>query len=177
MADIPRDPRQLARDILAGKVRIEDLARERQQRTGIPSASIPASRVPAKIPLPRPAQPQQPPTVSTRPESRPSPMPQAQPMPRQQTPRPPQRPQPVPQRPQQSRPHVAPPKLTITLPPQPIVSHGASHVAPVMEPQAAPAVTKSTRTSMPLTKLVRSRHALRQGILLSEVLGKPVSLR
>ena len=26
MADIPRDPRQLARDILAGKVRIEDLA-------------------------------------------------------------------------------------------------------------------------------------------------------
>ncbi len=32
MPEIPRDPRQLARDILSGKISVEDLAREQQRR-------------------------------------------------------------------------------------------------------------------------------------------------
>src|SRR4051812_3972918 len=105
MPDLPRDPRQLARDILSGKVRIEDLAKERQLRgPGIPPPRPPGD----KIPLPRPAQ--------RPPLQRPS----AQPFPQQQRPQtrplPPVRTSPAPRgptggfpRPQSPRP--APPPV------------------------------------------------------------------
>jgi len=168
MPDVPRDPRQLARDILAGKVRIEDLARERQLRGGGAAAPGGAGqRMPPKIPLPRPA----PPPVQRAP-ARPvqRPMPQRMPMPQQRMPQP-QRPMPpqpraipVPAQRQAPRPQYTVP------PPQP--------VAPVAEPLSEPAVvTRAVRRPTRLSELVKSKHSLRQGILLAEVLGKPVALR
>ena len=174
MPDVPRDPRQLARDILSGKVRIEDLARERQMRGGMAPPGGAGPRMPQKIPLPRPV----PPPVQRVPVQR-VPVRQPQrPMPQQRMPQP-QRPMPPQQRPlpqQAQRPIAVPaqrqaprPQYTVP-PPQP--------VAVVAEPLSEPAqVTRAVRRPTRLSELVKSKHALRQGILLAEVLGKPVALR
>ena len=170
MADIPRDPRQLARDILSGKVRIEDLARERQMRGGMAPGGA-GGRMPQKIPLPRPV----PPPVQRAP-ARPvqRPMPQRMPMPAQRMPQP-QRPMPPQPRgipvPAQRQPQPHKPQYQYTVPPpQP--------AAPVVEPLSEPAVvTRAVRRPTRLSELVKSKHALRQGILLAEGLGKPVALR
>ena len=160
MADIPRDPRQLARDILAGKVRIEDLARERQMRAG--GLPTPALRQPqARVPAPRPA-PMQPPVqrAPVRPVQRPIPM------------RPLQQPQRLVQRPV-AAPVVRQPQrpLQVTIAPPPPVQPA---IAPTPEPAT---VTKAARLPTRIRDMVRSKQALRQGIVLAEVLGKPVALR
>ena len=162
MPDVPRDPRQLARDILSGKVRIEDLARERQMRGGMAPPGGAGPRMPQKIPLPRPVPPpvQRVPVqrVPVRQPQRPMP-PQQRPLPQQA-----QRPIAVPAQRQAPRPQYTVP------PPQP--------VAVVAEPLSEPAqVTRAVRRPTRLSELVKSKHALRQGILLAEVLGKPVALR
>ena len=171
MPDVPRDPRQLARDILAGKVRIEDLARERQMRGG--GAAAPGGpRMPQKIPLPRPVPPPVQ-RVPARPVQRPMPQ-QRMPIPAQRMPQP-QRPMPPQPRgipvPAQRQPQPQKPQYQYTVPPpQP--------AAPVVEPLSEPAVvTRAVRRPTRLSELVKSKHALRQGILLAEVLGKPVALR
>ena len=58
MADLPKDPRQLARDILSGKISIEDLAREQARRKagGLPSSRpAPPPPMQGSAPAPRPA--------------------------------------------------------------------------------------------------------------------------
>jgi hypothetical protein len=162
MADIPRDPRQLARDILAGKVRIEDLQRERQARGG---GSPPGPRTPEKIPLPRPAQ--------ARPQQRPQTPVQRPPAQRQVPQQKPaqQRPAPVRQAPQAPRPPVR--QVPIPEPPRP-PAPPVMQAAQAYSPQAES--TKAPR-GLRLNDLVQSKRALRQGILLAEVLGKPISLR
>ena len=107
MPELPRDPRQLARDILSGKVRIEDLARQRQLRA--PSAAAPprtprstpsrenppcphrSPPVPAHLPSstspPTPGPPNVPRTCRSLPEApAPKPLPFARPTPATQTP-------------------------------------------------------------------------------------------
>jgi hypothetical protein len=172
MADIPRDPRQLARDILAGKVKIEDLARERQMRGG----GMAAPQQQAKIPLPRQVPAPSPPPMQRGPvRSAPMPMPQ-RPVP-QQRPIPQQRvPQrPLPQQAQRTVPMPPPrqpaarPVLTVPAPTPVVPAVAQRQAAPV----AAGPKTRATR----LAELVQSKHALRQGSLLAEVLGKPKALR
>ena len=77
MADVPRDPRQLARDILSGKISIEDLAREqarrRSQTVGGPAAlpqrpvTLPPGQQ-ARVPAPRPMPPMPPTQAPRRPQ-------------------------------------------------------------------------------------------------------------
>ena len=57
MPDVPQDPRQLARDILSGKIKIEDLARQRQGQ--VRPVPPPQNRPPQQVPLPRPVPPPQ----------------------------------------------------------------------------------------------------------------------
>jgi len=164
MPEIPRDPRQLARDILAGKVRIEDLQRERQMRAG--GGAPPPPRPVARVPLPRPVPPPQKPIP---PAQRP-----IQRGPFQQPPRP------VPPLSRQAPPEVrVPPKITVrqTLPvtAEPSAPVRVMQDAPTLE--ATKAETKARRAGLRLNDLVKSKLALRQGILLAEVLGKPISLR
>ena len=168
MPEIPRDPRQLARDILAGKVRIEDLARERQMRGG-GGGAVPAPRVPQMIPQPRPV----PPPVQRVPVRQPQ-----RPMPPQQ------RSMPSQQRPMPQRQMPAQQQRTIPMPQQRMPQRPQSVVAvPHAVPQAAatmpepPVVARAVRKTAKLNELVLSKQALRQGILLAEVLGKPVALR
>ncbi len=168
MPDVPRDPRQLARDILSGKIKIEDLARERQARQGTPanlrSPAVPTARVPNKVPLPRPASP----------ASR-APMPQARPPLRPIPPRPQQPPPGFPQRPVPQRPvvrTVLPPPVR---PPIPTTVTQASPAVPSTSTRSAAA--REAKPGVGLGALLRSRRAVRQGIILSEILGKPLSLR
>ena len=164
MADVPRDPRQLARDILSGKVRIEDLARERQMRAGGGGGIKPvgpAARAPERIPLPRQAPLR--------------PVPPARPV--QRIPVPPVR-----------RPVLAPPANQTPRMPMPVQQSRVVRAAPVMAPAVAkvvasrPPAAEPPRVGVPRRRvsvrdLVRSRTALRQGIVMAEVLGTPVGLR
>ncbi len=164
MPDIPRDPRQLARDILAGKVRIEDLQRERQLRGGQGGGA----GVPARIPLPRQAPP------LPRPVQR-APMPPQRSMPQRQ----PSAPMPSARIPSARMPMPARQSMPLTVPPRTAPLRPTDQPAaaqPVQTPQATESVARSKR-GLGLGELVKSRQALRQGIMLAEVLGKPVSMR
>jgi hypothetical protein len=163
MADVPRDPRQLARDILAGRVRIEDLARERQMRGGAPAPGLQA-----KIPAPRQVTPPRPPPMMPSVQRAP-----VRPVPRPMAPRPmmPQPPRPV-QRPMGvpviRQPASAPLRVTVA-PPSPTARE-------IVLPEPL-ATARALRRPGRIDELVKSKRALRQGILLAEVLGKPVALR
>lgn len=149
MADIPRDPRQLARDILAGKISIEDLAREQARRAGrapgSPGAPMP-QKLPDRIPLPRPAPP------------------------------PPQR-KPVHPPPQSRKaPPKKPARPPVNVPPparQPLAPAG-----PTVQPPDL-SVPTARRESRPtdMQAALRTRGSLRQAILMAEILNKPVALR
>jgi len=175
MADVPRDPRQLARDILSGKIKIEDLARERQRQAGGVVPPVRGPQVPAKIPLPRPVQ--QP--MARPPVVRQQPIPQRQPA-RQQVPARTGRqvPAPVPQRgrgPQMERGDVAVPakaREALVVP----AGQAQAYAQPAeIPPTVRQAVSGGRR--MVLREMLKSRQGIRQGILLAEVLGKPVGLR
>jgi hypothetical protein len=173
MADIPRDPRQLARDILAGKVRIEDLAKERQRAAGIP-APLPRpvpERMPDKIPLPNMGRPVPPPQAR-----RPAP-----------PPRPAQRQPPVKAKPLEKRRPPAPVAVPpVQRPTSPLLATPAASTParePALSAYAAASELKQAASDAhrekgtPLAQLLRSPKSLKQAILLSEVLGKPVSMR
>ncbi|MCL2647093.1 MAG: hypothetical protein FWD61_08820 [Phycisphaerales bacterium] len=176
MADIPRDPRQLARDILAGKISIEELAREQARRGGATGGARVGGpppqqvRVPDRIPLPRPAPVQQP---TPRPVARPVPPP-------------------IPQRPTPRPPVVitAPSRRPLQQPVKPVVT---VRETPPVAPETRvggrgeiPAVSKATSQTtggagagakLEVGKIMKNRMALRQCIVMAEVLGKPVALR
>jgi len=165
--EVPRDPRQLARDILSGKIKIEDLARERQARQGVPvnlrPPAAPASRVPDKIPLPRPAP--LPPRVPV-PQARP---PVRSPMPSRSQQKPSEFPQrPIPQRPAART--VPPPPARQAL--SPFVVTQTPPAAPARAAQLAPPARP-----MRLNAMLRSRRAMREGIIFAEIFGKPIALR
>jgi hypothetical protein len=168
MPELPRDPRQLARDILSGKVRIEDLARQRQLR-GPGGAGTADPRMPDKIPLPRsPQRVPQPPYQAPRPQQRPMP-------PVRQTPAP--RPSGPYQRPQPPRPMPPPVQRQVSRPPPAAAPQPQTMApaAPAPGPGAPPRVV--ARRPVRMHQLVRSKLALRQGVLLAEILGPPVSER
>jgi len=157
MPEIPRDPRQLARDILAGKISIEEIARQRQARA--------ASTAPRQIPKPAIAPPVQ--------RQTPQPQRPVQPAPR---PRPAQAPQPQ-RRPQapQARPQAPAPSS----PPQPAMRPRAVTPEPPMPVTsiAVPQLSRYTSAPLNISSLTTSRQALRQAIIMAEILGPPVALR
>lgn len=167
MPDIPKDPRQLARDILAGKISLEDLAREQARRRGnVPGSPPPMARPPVARPAP----------ASPGSESRmPAPVPMqkrppVQPAPQQQR-------RPAPQPPVRRPPPASArgPNIVVNTPAPPVATPAASvpAVASVAKPNAP--ARKAAQASFLST--LKNRSTLRQGILIAEVLNKPVSLR
>jgi hypothetical protein len=189
MPEVPRDPRQLARDILSGKVTIEQLAREQQrQRAAQGGANVPPLQVrppipppaQARVPLPRPAAPMpgqrpvmRPPPPPPRPMQRPA---QGVPQQRRQIPAPPPAQRQPPRGPQIQR-QAAPQQLT-----RPATS-GSAGQQPVTGAYAAPQGIQDARMPTALGRGVtvrsftKNRALLRQAIVMSEVLGKPLALR
>lgn len=169
MADIPQDPRQLARDILSGKIKLEDLQREQQRRqAGAPKpAARPAEDRP--IPLPNMKRPQEAPPPANRQET--IPMPAPLPVPQKRQPAPQRRP--IPQ--QQKKVRQEPPKPVRPMPP----------AEPARQTQATPPATVATSqaqknaatTRNVIKTAMRNPRSLRHAILLSEVLQPPVSMR
>jgi hypothetical protein len=165
MPDIPRDPRQLARDILAGKISLEDVAREQARRAGVPPpqarpGAIQPQKLPDRIPLPRQA-PQQPARRTT-----PPPQPVRQPQARKSAP-----PPPAPQRRPASRslpPSAPPPAAQLPAP-------ARQSLAPVGAAPASPIRPIRPRSS--IRQALRTPATLRQAILLAEILNKPLGLR
>ena len=163
MPDIPKDPRQLARDILAGRISLEDLAREQARRRSGPGAPVrPASNIPtspdARVPAALPMQ--------NRPQARPAARP--------------------PQQAQQRRPAPQAPARRPTAAAQPprgpnfVMPAAAPPAAPAAAPAAPPQPSRTTPKQDARTSLLASfknRTTLRQGVLLAEILGKPLSLR
>ncbi|HVX87026.1 MAG TPA: hypothetical protein VH253_19735 [Phycisphaerae bacterium] len=165
MADIPRDPRQLARDILAGKISLEDVAREQARRAGLPPpqarpGGIQRQKLPDRIPLPRQL-PQQP---VRRP---PPPQPVRQPQSRKAAPPAPQR-RPASRSFPPSGPPPAPPAANLPVPARQALAPLAAAVPPVSP-------MRSSRSS--IRQNLRTPATLRQAILLAEILGPPVALR
>ncbi len=205
MSDMQGDPRQLARDILSGKISIADLKREQDRRrmgqtpAGPPPIKPPAPLQPAR-PMTRPASgsaipgppplrrtgpsPAQRPTPSRYPQpiSRPSPPPQRGPQPaRAPQQRAPQRPPQAGSRPPQNVPvpqRPVPPPQGV---PAPVRPPGG---ATIRQPQPVRAINPT-----PIGEIVtlvaprttptfpRGRDSLRQAIISMEILRPPLSLR
>ncbi|HVS70028.1 MAG TPA: hypothetical protein VHQ47_02105 [Phycisphaerae bacterium] len=163
MPDIPRDPRQLARDILAGKISLEDVAREQARRAGVPPpqarpGAIQPQKLPDRIPLPRQI-PQQPARRTT-----PPPQPVRQPQARKSAPTPPsQQRRPAPR---SFPPSAPPPPPTLPAPARQLLAAAASPAAP-----------PAAQFSGNLRSVLRRPATLRQAILLAEILNKPLALR
>ena len=157
MSQVPRDPRQLARDILSGKISIEELAREQARARGQKAPGLSP-----QMPSQRPLAPMPPPVQPPRPAMRaPAPAPRRIPQaaPRQQP-----RPTAVVRGPQieiQSSQLSQPEQPSTTPPPQQSAVHSARSVA----------------AKAGLARAVRNRTSLRQGIMLAEILGPPLALR
>lgn len=157
MADVPKDPRQLARDILAGKISIEDLAREQAKRRGAPPPPPPPQQQ-QRVPAPRPAPP---PAASVPPA--PPPQPQRRVPPQQPTARPQQRK--VREKPRDPL----------------VVQQQAASSARRQQQQAAPAPEVASVAAvarpLPAAAALVNRQTLRQAVIAAEILGRPVGLR
>ncbi len=159
MPDMPSDPRQLARDILAGKISIEDLAREQARRRGgqQPAPPRPMNR-PVIVP---PAQPRMAsPPIQTIPTVR-----QAPPI------QPVRRPSPI----QTSRPVAQPvrrqPNIEVRRPlTQPATTTRQRSVAP-------PAPVQTLVQPVSIHGMLRDPRNRRRAIILSEILSPPLALR
>jgi len=171
MPEIPRDPRQLARDILSGKIKLEDLQRERQRQAAVPPASAKQQvrQVPIGPGTGRPVSSQMPSMPGARPpQTLSSQRPTA--FPPRQAPAPSAR-----------RQFPVPPPVRTVPPPKPARTETAP-LAPVQKEYAQASDTpakpaKAARKPARISEMVKSRQSLRQAVLLSEILGKPISLR
>jgi len=182
MSQTPRDPRQLARDILSGKISIEDLAREQANRRAAgggppaPPRQVPPPNYQRPAPSPGlgsgqnmpPAQSMPPPQSAPRR----APAPAYRPPPRQvQPPRQPAR-RPV----QRATPRiairqpVAPP-----LPPQSLAAK--LNVSVPTEAPVAPTSAQPAMADAPRAISILNRASLRRAILLHEILSPPLALR
>lgn len=163
MADLPQDPRQLARDILSGKIKLEDLQREQARRQAA------AQRQPAEdrpVPLPNFNRPAERPAPQARPEAARIPLPT-------------HRPRPQAQRPQQPKAvrkvrREAPPVRPIPPASEPEPVH--TQLAPMPEAPPQP-VSSADKTAQVIRAAMRQKQSLRHAVLLSEILQPPVSLR
>ena len=180
MADIPKDPRQLARDILAGKISIEDLAREQQRRRAAAGGAaaaqpMPQANLPDRVPLPRLGNPPMPPPPQSTPPHRTPSAARPQQQPRQFPPRPasarPAGPnidrRPAPPLTQRAAPPLAPAKIA---PPQ---DNAYAAPASIQDARALP----SGNPRFDVRSIARNHNTLRQSILMAEILAKPLSLR
>lgn len=176
MAEIPRDPRQLARDILSGKIKLEDLQRERQRQGARPPP-------PSTPPPPRQAPTAPPPVMREQRPVKEVPIGPGTRMPEQVRTQP-QSGRPLPttvrggQFPGKGRsfPGKAPPPPPA--PPKRVETPIAPVQAEYEQAHDVPAkAAKPARRAVKMKDLMKSRLAIRQGILLSEILGKPVALR
>ena len=190
MPDVPRDPRQLARDILSGKIPIEDLAREQARARGGAGSG---GRV-GPVPTPPPLQQRAPTPFQPRPPVQASPMPQKMPMPVQRPMQrapasfPQRRPVPAP-RPQPPRPVLPQGRSTgplkVTAQPAAVSARSGGALAPTQAQVAAhdAAVATALSTLQQATPQAQVRMMLkagatvRQGILLAEILGPPAAMR
>ena len=185
MAQLPRDPRQLARDILSGKVKLEDLAREkaRQQMPGQmpgniqPTARVPSPRPPPPLPAQRRPIQTAPPRPPAFPQQRPVQQPARIPPPapaRQQFP------QRAPQQPAVRRgPNIQPPPRVKT---ESMASRTAAadrqEVQDIKEAKiAAIRATPLNSGRAAIRQMLRNRQSVRTGILMSEILGPCKALR
>src|SRR5271163_5030745 len=176
MGQAPRDPDQLARDILAGRVSIQDLAREQARRRAAAQA-VPAAPVrPAPLPPPRVIPQQRIPVAR--------PVQVAGPAQQRVVRLPPQ-----PGRTNRPNPPVAPTstgRKTAVKGPYAIgslVSMQLSPAAKAAMPQSgssgsnvSPAAAHRSRTQV-MRKILSSRQGLRTLFLASEILNKPLALR
>jgi hypothetical protein len=180
MPETPRDPRQLARDILAGRIKIEDLAKERQGTAPTQQRANP--QLPDAVPLPRPVA--HVPMGASRPQMQPQ----------STLERPPQRaPQPTPNRtPAKAKPLQVKPVQAVPPPVQrqaattPQAAQTAAQayggaktatIAATMETALGVQPVKHKHKGGGLAQFMRSKNSLRQAIILSEVLNKPLSMR
>ncbi len=199
MPEVPRDPRQLARDILSGKISIEELAREQQRQRaakaggGNPAPPVQQPRVPPVSPqarVPQPRQPLTPPGVRSVPRPPPSPPPPPRPVQRQpqgfpQMPPAQRRPTPAPQRAPQPQQPARGPQIQRPAPQQLLTRPANLPISQQQQPPAAYAMPQgvSDVRSAPLPPTISARDikgnrtALRNAILMSEILAKPLALR
>ncbi len=162
MAEIPRDPRQLARDLLAGKISIQDVAKEQARRAGrLPGQQAQARPViiqPPRAAAPTPAQReivvQKQANVQT---------PTRRPAVRQAAPPPPQARKPS------RTPQPAPPVQMPEVARQAIAA--ARQNSLLKQTPRPPAPDGGIRDAL------RARGGLRQAVLMAEILGKPLGLR
>ncbi len=181
MSQVPQDPRQLARDILSGKVKIEDLARMRQQRAGgapgggagTAGAGRPAGGGMQPIPVQRPMiRPPQQQVVQRMPPAQVKQVPVRGSV---QTQRPVARQ--MGRSPQQVRgPQIVPARAPATV--RPVTAPLAPMQMEYKQAQDSPAkVAAVVPKGFGIKELLRDKRGLRQGILLAEVLGRPVGMR
>ena len=182
MPDLPNDPRLLAQEILAGRVSIQDLAREQARRRA-------AQANPANVANPgKPVKPQPQPPATMRPSTGAYPPPT-----RKATP--PNRPAPLKSAPISARPTAATPVRKSTAP-------GGSHTPPTRPPatrtpaprQAAPPATarnlapkapqpgvarsaKDRDMLQVIRRVLASPQNTRTVYLISELLAPPIALR
>jgi hypothetical protein len=161
MPDLPQDPRQLARDILAGKVSIEDLAREQARRRAgqAPAPPRPMNRPQSVPPVQPPLAAAPVPPIRTVPPVRRVPLPPQPP----RRPVPPQIPRTVGGAPRESAREVRKPTAQATTQRQ--LARSPEGAARRPAPLA------------PISALLRDPRSLRRAVVLSEILGPPVSLR
>jgi len=175
MGQAPRDPDQLARDILAGRISIQDLAREQARRRaaarGVPTAPV----RPAPLPPPRAIPQQQIPVARSVQVAGPA---------QQRVVRLP----PQPSRTNRPNPPVAPTSPVAKTSPAvkdpyaigSLVSMQLSPAAKAAMPRSGsnvpPAAAPRSRTQV-MRKILSSRQGLRTLFLASEILNKPLALR
>lgn len=176
MGQAPRDPDQLARDILAGRISIQDLAREQARRRaaarGVPTAPV----RPAPLPPPRAIPQQQIPVARSVQVAGPA---------QQRVVRLP----PQPSRTNRPNPPVAPTSpVAKTSPavkdPYAIGSLVSMQLSPAakaaMPPQSGsrvPTLSVPRSRTQVMRKILTSHQGLRTLFLVSEILNKPLALR
>ena len=155
MEELPRDPNELAREILSGRITIGQLAREQARRraaqAGVGQASAPPRSAPAaaRVDPPRPVR-VAPQTFGGPPAKSPAS-------------RPPE---------QTSRPRAAPAPTGAAAPTGPSAGGKGNRTSPPAAARAAPC---------PLRQVVRNvlgnKEGLRAVMVISEILNKPLALR
>jgi hypothetical protein len=154
MPDMPSDPRQLARDILAGKISIEELARQQARRRGMPAPAPPK-------PMTRPAQRQVPtaaPPIQTIPSARHVPT-----FPARRSGTQPGRPVPA--------------TIRQPIPPQPPRAPVPSQTYGLSASSATRKPAPQTPAAVPLTMLLRDPRNLAKAFVLSEIFAPTLALR
>ena len=169
MSQLPKDPQQLAQDILAGRISIQQLQAEQARRRAAqealrqnirtrPATSAPSARPPGNRQVVQPANQ---PSASPARRSRPSVQPDRNAVRSTANAK---------RSPPQNRNATAPVEAT----PDVKAPSGATKTSPAAAAKAAPI---SRTPSQTVRAVMNNPHALRSVFVLSELLDKPLSLR